>query len=271
MKNRKRLTFQLTPLLDLLLIVIFAQYMEVQQAAESSEANLQVQRSQLQAEFQQRQRDQEAAHRDSVQAVEEIRVRYSEQYQSIIDQHQQAGSTLAETFNLPGRLLEEVLRLRSAGQAADADRLQQATQELQALLESRSSELLSFMVRYDEMQKHVSVWELHLLANGQALFTDGKTSRRLSFENVAEFSSQCFEATKAFEEPRPLTLILMTFGDTQAGVRRNAVDGFPALISRLRSDSGGTRWFDYSLMGFRPGGPLMHSVDLNPTTNADGR
>jgi len=270
-KYRKRLTFHLTPLLDLLLIVIFAQYMEVQQAAETSEADLQVQRSQLQAEFQQRQRDQEAAHRESMQAVEEVRSQYSEQYQSILDQHQQAGSALAETFNLPGRLLEETLRLRNAGQAADADRLQQATQELQTLLESRSSELFSFIVRYDEMQKHVSVWELHLLANGQALFTDGKITRRLSFENATEFGSQCFEAAKAFEEPRPLTLILMTFGDTQAGVRRNAIEGFPDLISRLRSDTGGTRWFDYSLMGFRPGGPLMHSVELNPPTNADSR
>ena len=40
MKARRRLMFQLTPLLDLLLIVIFAQYMEVQQTAETGEQEL---------------------------------------------------------------------------------------------------------------------------------------------------------------------------------------------------------------------------------------
>lgn len=257
MKLRKRLTFQLTPLLDLLLIVIFAQYMEVQQTVQSGEAQARDQQSVLEREYQQRRASLDMAHAESVRELEASRARYSEQFQSIVDQHHQAGSTLAETFNLPGRVLEEVLRLNAAGQEADAQRLTQAVQSLQSLLDSRSSELLSFMVRFDEMQKHVSVWELHLLANGQALFTDGRLSQRLSFATAEEFSSQCFESAKAFEEPRPLTLILMTYGDTQAGVRRNAVEGLPELARRLRDDTGGTRWFDYSLMGFRPEGPLV--------------
>jgi hypothetical protein len=264
MQHRRRLTFQLTPLLDLLLIVIFAQYMEVQQAAESGDALLKSQQQDLEHRFAQRKRELEVAHAATMKALEESRVTYSEKFQSILDQQHQAGATLAKTFNLPGRAMEEVLRLRTAGKSTDADRLEQAVSQLKKLLESRNDELLRFMIRYDEMQKHVSVWELHLLDNGQAMFSNGKLSQRLSFASSSEFTSTCFEASKAFEEPRPLTLILMTYGDTQAGVRRNVVDGLPDLVQRLRTDTGGTRWFDYSLMGFRPDGPLINPDRIHP-------
>lgn len=260
MRHRRRLTFQLTPLLDLLLIVIFAQYMEVQQAAQSGEQQVQDHQAALELQFQQRRQDLESAHATTMRSLQATEHRYAEQLQSIVDQHRQVGATLADTFDLPKRLMEEALQLETAGQTGDAERMEQAAERLQKILQSRDSELLQFVVRYDEMQKHVSVWELHLLDNGQALFTDGKQTQRLDFASANEFSARCLEASKAFEEPRPLTLILMTYGDTQAGVRRNAVDGLPSLVQRLREDAGGTRWFDYSLMGFRPDGPLMHSA-----------
>lgn len=270
MQHRKRLTFQLTPLLDLLLIVIFAQYMEVQQAAESGESLIQDQQTELEEAYQQRRQHLESAHAATVNALEASRARYSEQIQSIVDQHRQAGSTLAETFNLPTRMIEETLRLKTAGQAGDAERMELAVSHLKELLESRQSELLRFIIRYDEMQKHVSVWELHLLDNGQGLFTDGKLTQRLSFESPQEFSAKCFEASKAFEEPRPLTLILMTYADTQAGFRRNAIDGLPIAVQRLRDGAGGTRWYDYSLMGFRPDGPLINSDGVSATAPEPG-
>lgn len=260
MQQRKRLTFQLTPLLDLLLIVIFAQYMEVQQTAASTDSAIQEQQTVLQQEFDQQRKDLESTHATNRQTLEATRLRYSQQFKSIIDQHHQAGTTLAKTLNLPDRLLEETLKLRTTGQTADADRLEHAVNSLQKLLDSRSRELLQFMVRYDEMQKHVSVWELHLLDNGQALFTDGKLEQRLSYESPEEFGARAFESSKSFAEPHPLTLILMTYGDTQAGFRRDATDGLPMLVQRLRADAGGTRWYDFSLMGFRPDGPLMNST-----------
>jgi hypothetical protein len=79
----------------------------------------------------------------------------------------------------------------------------------------------------------------------------------LSFGTVEEFVSRAFEVSKAFTEPKPLVIILLTHGDTQAGQRRRAVDGMPLLVAKLRRDAGNTRWFDFSLMGFRPAGPLF--------------
>ena len=259
MKTRRRLTFQLTPLLDLLLIVIFAQYMEVQQTAESAESDLQVRRENLEAELHQRQQELENRILADNANLAAQRSQYSRQFESILRQHIQAATTLARAFNLPGRIVEQALRLRTSGAADDANRIEQAGLRIQELLDSREPELLRFLVRFDEMQKHVSIWELHLQGNGQAQLTDGQQRRLVAFETPEEFATRCLEATKSFAEPHPLVLILMTYGDAQAGFRRSATKGLPLFVERLKSEAAGTRWFDYSLMGFRPNGPLLNA------------
>lgn len=260
MKTRKRLSFQLTPLLDLLLIVIFAQYMEIQQKAESAQDQLEQQKTALAEDFNSRRDKLEQTYAVRSNQLSATRERYSEHYESIVKQHQQAGSALAEALNLPGTVMEEVLRLKTDGKVNDAKQLQAAAEQLKKILPTRGEELFRFMLRYDEMQKHVSVWELHIQDNGQAVFSDGERNATVSFGTVEEFVSRAFEASKAFTEPRPLVIILLTYGDTQAGLRRRATDGMPLLIEQLRRDAGNTRWFDFSLMGFRPGGSLLGGV-----------
>ncbi len=265
MKTRKRLSFQLTPLLDLLLIVIFAQYMEIQQKAESAQDQLEQQKTALAEEFNARRDELEQTYAVRSDQLSETRERYSQHYESIVKQHQIAGSALAKALNLPGTVMEEILRLKTDGKEIDADHLQAAADQLKKILPTRGEELFQFMVRYDEMQKHVSIWELHIQDNGQALFSDGDHKEIVSFETVDEFVSRAFQASKTFTEPRPLVIILLTHGDTQAGLRRRATDGMPLLIEQLRRDAGNTRWFDFSLMGFRPGGSLFEGKGLNST------
>lgn len=257
MKKSRRMTFQLTPLLDLLLIVIFAQYMEVQQKAESAQTEVEQQKADLAEQYNVRRDELERQHAAESGDVSALRQRYSDHYESILKQHQQAGSALAAALNLPGTLMEEILRLKTNGNVADGQNLESAVKRIEQLLPTRGAEVLRFILRYDEMQKHVSVWEMHLRDNGQALFSDGEQSQMLSFETVEEFVSRSFEVSKAFTEPKPLVIILLTHGDTQAGQRRRAVDGMPPLIEKLRRDAGNARWFDFSLMGFRPAGPLF--------------
>ncbi len=269
--QRRRLTFQLTPLLDLLLIVIFAQYMEVQDRAESAQdqlqrqqVELQLQRESLQQEFDRRRAELEATLEDDSTELQETRRRYSEQFQSILDQHQQAGNALAKAMNLPGTAMEQVLKLRTAGQADDADRMEAAVQRLSTVLQARGSELMRFVIRFDEMQKHVSLWEIHVQDNGQVRFQDGEQAHDVSFESTNEFVTRAFEASKAFTEPKPLVIILLTYGDAQGRYRSYATDGMPMLVEQLRRDSGNTRWFDFSLMGFRPNGPLFERDARQP-------
>ena len=264
MQIRRRMTFQLTPLLDLLLIVIFAQFMEVQQKAESAQDEVQQQKRQLveqldvgKADLERQRADLERRLSSQSAGLAETRERYSERFESILRQHHQAGQALAATLNLPGTLLEEILRLKTDGSSTDATNLENAVERLQQLLPQRGTEMLQFMLRYDEMQKHVSVWELHLQDNGQAWFSDGEQTQIVSFGTDEEFVLRTFQASKSFTEPKPLVIILLTYGDTQAGQLGRAVNSMPQLVEQLRRDAGNTRWFDFSLMGFRPAGPLF--------------
>lgn len=264
--NRRRLSLQLTPLLDLLLIVIFAQHMEVLQGARMAEAEVQSQKASIVAELQQMQIAFEA-HKAELEmsvaarqsATEQERQELHDRLESIRDQQQQAASAMADALRLPAELLEQVARLRADGKSDDAQRLQEASDRMGQLLKSRGREFLQFVIRFDEMQKHVSVWEIHLQDNGQALFTDGQQSHTISYETTDELSARVFQASKSLSEPRILVLLLLTYGDAQAGARRRAVDTMPILIEKLRRDAGNTRWYDFALMGYRPDGPIFQS------------
>ena len=137
--------------------------MEVQQTAESGEAQLRLQQRALNDQLHRRHRDLESEYALKTQELKTTRRRYSEQFRSLLHQHQQIGTALATALNLPGQLLEQALRLQTGGPAGDTDRRQQAISQVRKLLDARGTELLRFIIRYDELQKHVSVWKMHLL------------------------------------------------------------------------------------------------------------
>ena len=253
----RRLTFQLTPLLDLLLIVIFAQYMEVRQTTAAADQNLKQQQADLESKFEERRQTMEVRLREQQQALDADRRKYGEQFESILSQHQRAGAAIAEALNLPGRMMENVLSLREEGRVTEADRLEAAVTQIQNALQSRDQKMMEFVLRYDEMRKHVSMWEIYLQDNGKAFFTDGETRHLISYSSIDEFVSSCFEASKSFTEPKPLVIILLSYGSPYAVQRQRATDGMPLLVERLRRDSGETRWFDFSLMGYYASGPIL--------------
>ena len=267
MKIRRRMTFQLTPLLDLLLIVIFAQSMEVRQQSSRLQTELESERSKIvqqidsrEQRFAEKQAVADRALKAQEAELEKTRENYARQFQSIVKQQQQAGQALAEALNLPGTVMQQVLKLRSSHRTDEAQGLEEAMQQMSQMLDDREEELLQFLLRFDEMQKHVSIWELYLQENGKAALTDGEQSAIVSFSTGDEFVQQALQASKAFAEPKPLVIVLLSFGDAQAGQRRRLVESMPNFLNQLRADSGNVRWFDYSLMGFRANGPVLDSV-----------
>lgn len=264
MLSRRRLTLQLTPLLDLLLIVMFIQYIEnrnrsvaAEESFSSQRAELESLRSQLQLEAEERQATLEEQFAKQRQTVDELRRVYDDRFRSIIDQHHQIGTLLAETLNLPGATMAEILKLRTSGTPEDAQRLTDATEHLRELMNARGEEVFRFLVKVDEMQKHVSIWEVHVQDNGQAMISDGEQLFVSDFGSEADFSVRMFEASKSFADPKTQVIILLTWGDAQGGARRKAIDGMPLLTDQLRRDSAGIRWYDFSIVGFRVEGPIL--------------
>ena len=110
------------------------------------------------------------------------------------------------------------------------------------------------------MEKHVSVWELYLQDNGKAVFSDGEQHQLVSFADEDEFVTRCFETSKGFTEPKPLVIVLLSWGSPHKIQRQRATNGMPLLVERLRRDSGNTRWFDFSLMGYQTNGPVLEQA-----------
>ncbi|MFN9977506.1 MAG: hypothetical protein ACK58T_47140, partial [Phycisphaerae bacterium] len=90
---RKRIALQLTPLLDLLLIVMFIQYMDMKQQAEvvsteftQKQTALDEQRRLLDLELAARIRDQDVSLQQQKAELEQQRVEYAERFRSILEQ-----------------------------------------------------------------------------------------------------------------------------------------------------------------------------------------
>ena len=80
----------------------------------------------------------------------------------------------------------------------------------------------------------------------------------------ADLATRLFESSKSFTEPKTLIVVLLTWSDAQAVARRRAADAMPLLMEQLRRDASGTRWYDFSIIGYRAQGSLFNSA--KPTT-----
>ena len=249
MISRRRLSLQLTPLLDLLLIVMFSQYIENRSRSALAAQELQAERDTMQAEL-----------ASQKQRMDSLKATYDSRYQSLLQQHSDAGSLLAHALNLPRAALDEVLRLRDRDQAADAERLEQAVTRLRTELDRSGEDVFRFFIRVDEMQKHVTMWEIHLQENGKCLLQDGSRWALLDFASDIELAQKLFEASKSFADPHSLVLMLVTWGDAQLGDQQKTRKAVAELKLKLERDASGRHLYDYVILGFRPAGPVISPV-----------
>jgi len=253
MLNRRRLSLQLTPLLDLMLIVMFSQYLENRNRSVIAEEVLQNEREQMSRQRQSMEQD----FQQKQEQLNDLRQTYDARFRSLLVQHRAVADLLTKSLNLPEEALSEVVALRAEGSEEDAARLESAVDRLQARMPLQGQELFRFLLQVDEMQKHVSLWEVHIEENGKARIQNGSRSAMVDYSSKEELAGRLFESSKNFEDPRNLVLILLTWGDAQLGARQKATEGIPLFLERLRKDSAGIRWYDFSIIGYRAEGPVF--------------
>ena len=122
--GRRRFHLQLTPLLDLLLIVIFAQYLDVQQQARRQSVEVEQQASARERQLTQRyaalesnlerERKSLAQEREALSSREQEAARrveqISQQLEDVLEQQRRAADVVAELFNVPQELIDETLK-----------------------------------------------------------------------------------------------------------------------------------------------------------------
>lgn len=200
---RRKLTFQLTPLLDLLLIVIFAQYMEMQSTSAREQAETEREKSTFEQKLRQveddlaelrRLRDRDRQDRAERQAeLAEMRTaaerlrdqlarqkeEFSEELNRALEQRDLVGRLMAELFKVPEELVEKHLKPLAGGEARrSAEEIEKLRKRFQQLSASRDRELVELILKYEELRKWCEIWEVHIDEHGVAAFKlAGRTER----------------------------------------------------------------------------------------------
>ncbi|HUG91162.1 MAG TPA: hypothetical protein VML55_10025 [Planctomycetaceae bacterium] len=279
MPARRRLTFQLTPLLDLLLIVIFAQYMEVREA--SARAELRVER-QAAAEI----AGVRSRHADDERRLREAQVRLAElegslderqraleaEVQELLDRQERVGDLIAEMFKVPDELVDAALTsIAASDQPRSAAELDQLRLEFRELAARRGHEAVKHLLTHAELRKRVDIWEIHIDRTGLVRLNTGDRVQQFRFDlepggerlapeeqqrrsdRAAErFANRLFDIYKSLPQPKSVVILLFSYGNIPYGVRKPAFDGLRMAADRMRTDSNGRSRFEYATLGYLP-------------------
>jgi hypothetical protein len=276
----RKLTFQLTPLLDLLLIVIFAQYLEVQQASVQYHADLERQADARVATLTEESRHEAARLRamhaealDNAQAYLQQRNELERENASLRERRRQqevelmaalkqareqrdlVGRLATELFRVPPDLLAKALGPAAGGEGARSpDELADLERQFRALGSQQPDEMVKHLLTFDELRKRCDIWELYIDERGMAIFTAGSHTHEFRVTTAEGFATQLFQRYKALPQPKSLVIILLSYGKARAVWRAAATDGLSHAADRMRNDSGGRSRFEYAILGYRPRG-----------------
>jgi hypothetical protein len=243
----RRLHFQLMPLLDLLLIMIFSLYLEVRLRDETSVSKAQ----QRAAAAEQHLADERAALADERKRLAAASVENQRRLDDVVARQQRVADIVAELFDVPQELIDEALKPLPAGTPPRTDqeieRLRQRFRELAAL---RGNDVVEHLLSYDELRKRADIWTLRIEANGSLIFSNGEHSQRFRADTPSEFASRLFDRYKSLAQPKGLVILLVSYGDARADVRQAVIDGLPEAVRQMREDQRGRTQFEYAVLGF---------------------
>ena len=241
----RRTVLQLTPLLDLLLIVIFAQYLDVTERDQSRAVQLRV--------------AEESAAEATRRADESETARFRSERDAAIAK-QQADASLAKSKTLL-RVASEMFDLpepqRQALLDADSGLLADVPSQEARVVAARLTELMTgqpdavqrHLTTHEELRKHADIWTIHVDADGRLLLdAGGRTETLAPLSSLGQFVPSVFAWSKRQPETKSLVLVLFSY-DPYARLQmiRGLRSKLPELRDRLRADT--TSRVDFAEIG----------------------
>ncbi|MEX0724863.1 MAG: hypothetical protein WEB58_09360 [Planctomycetaceae bacterium] len=257
MLTRRRIVLQLTPLLDLLLIVIFAQYLEVRQsAADQEETAAESQRLSLQAQ-QELQHDADELRAELAKSQGQLRFAREQNHRLTelgLNQLQIPPQKMNEMMQeLVARLADEK-PIPQIDPADDSESGLSGDADIDSA-ERQQRRLLQFLQTYVELRKRSDVWELYLADNGVVTLMAGDAEQTFRATDAESFAQRLFDAYKKLPQPKGLVVMLLSYGDTRADNRQLAVRGLELAARRMQEDRGDQTRFEFSVLGYQPHKP----------------
>lgn len=282
MISRRRMVFQLTALLDLLLVVLFAQYMETQGASRRAvraeaqrrvrEASLRVQAEQSRQESERQAKvamadrstmagqleDLKTQNRQLQASLSDARQRLGEEQAGRVEDQKRAAEQLAQVgeifrqrLNIDPKTLNAIL---DSASPADRDRF---LQEVQNLKGARSASIVQYLRATVEFKKVCNLWEIHIFDdNSVRIRFDGKDfGSRFYVGSAADFANHLIEAAKENGEPRSLVVVLLTWSNADRKTRDGVSAGLQEAAAALRNAWGSPKRIEVSKLGYTPEAP----------------
>lgn len=276
MLNPRRMSLQLTPLLDMLLIIVFAQYLEIREKQQhvttqtnTAIVDLEETRARLKAllaeeELLKIQMATEQGRRmaaESEMAAEQQKfARTQATLDRTMEQQQVVAGLLTEMFQIPPEEVDQLLA------SARVPALERSPQELARVKEQfrqlslqRGGRVIEHLLSYDEIRKRCDVWDLYVDAKGIATLTTGQRTSRIRIPTRANddvdidgFVAEVYAWYRSLPQPKSLVVILLTYDRAaRIAVMESIRSALPRLVSRMQSDHAGQVRFEYADLGFR--------------------
>lgn len=234
---RRKVTLNLLPMLDLMLIVIFAQYLAMRDQSQHDEARAS----------------------QAISEVEVARTALADQRreaelmtEKALDQRDLVGQLASELFNLPDETVAKLLRQRFRDDAPPSDEeIAMIQEEFRRLKGRRGQEIVKHLMTFNEIRKRCEVWELHVAESGVTSLKTPEEQTEFRAETPAVFATKLANF-RTRKEARNLVLVLLTYGDVTAPIYEAALTGLPLAIERMQLEAAGRTRFEYGVLGIEP-------------------
>lgn len=286
------MVLQLTPLLDLLLIVVFAQYMDLQQTSQRTLASIRT-LSKRQTDRAQRQRTRAEGERDDARRVRdnclneatakaktisELRAEQDQLRKDLADAQQaklhalrdlqQIAKLLSELLNIPDQALKTALKdLPAEGKR----KIRKALEDLRG---KGAHAIIRHLRKQEELKKRVDIWEIHIGDKNilTVMFNGRKSGTGFRIRNSDDFRLKLERRFRAEPEPKSLVLLLASHsGGATRRTRRDAETGLVALCKGLRAKYEGKKRFEAALIGLIAKSPTPTPAPPRPSTRETTR
>ena len=265
---KRRFVIQLTPLLDLLIILVFALLLGLRHQARTEEVRARSvvtdavpglsDRSDPVVALVERHRKVE---RDLKQALgenerlvsrdEDSQRQLSEELTWAMQQQERFGNLVSELFQVPDETIKKALNTNNIASEIRSESETEALRErFRELAAKRGEAVVRHLLTFDEMRKRCDIWDLVISGRKKQFeLNAGGTVKTFTATTRAEFDDKLFRAYKTLESPKDLVIVLLSYHpDARFGPIKIAVSQLPLSVERMASDRGGKTQFQFLVL-----------------------
>lgn len=270
-RTRRKFTLQLAPLLDLLFIVLFAQYIDLQEAtrreiAQETQRRHDAELSQLEAgKLRTDALSQLAELNQKVEQFEIEKRRLARELELARAETQKEGQAREELEKLAakdrtaiGQLVQGVLRINqdsileaiAGAPAGDRQRLRASFEEMST---KSAAAVIHHLRATDELKKRADLWEVYIGDDNTVRVTivGEVMAEHLQVVSPDQLANAVAEVARQRGEPKSLVIILLSWSNADRRTRDLARQALDDVVTVLKADWPGKR-IEVAPLGYTP-------------------